>query len=150
MSAECGRVFEAHHKTCASIRKCKTFEQKATLRGLRPQPNHEKNLNHETHQTPEKKQSRRAWVRQPPYPSVQPFFLGFRSNRVPGKNGCHSLIKFDRLRPFLVNNGLLAIVFPVFGSVRVRSSSTQFDQVRQTPQLCEWSPDPAQPTKGLL
>ena len=40
---------------------------------------------------------------------------------------CHSLIKFDRLRPFAVKHRLLVIVFPSFWRVRVRRSSIDFE-----------------------
>ena len=43
---------------------------------------------------------------------------------------CHSLIKFDRLRPFPIIHRLLAIVSSVFWDVRVCSSLSQFDRVR--------------------
>ena len=48
---------------------------------------------------------------------------------------CKSSIKFDRLRPFPIIHGLLAIVSPfcgVFEFDRVRSSSIEFDAVRRS------------------
>ena len=46
---------------------------------------------------------------------------------------CHSLIKFDRVRPFLVIHRLFAAKFLFFQGVRVCSTSFEFDAVRIHP-----------------
>ena len=56
--------------------------------------------------------------------------LLFHSATIPHRKiQCHSLIEFDRLRPFPVNHSLLAIIFPCFVAC---SSSIEFVTVRSS------------------